>query len=165
MLNDPIQNVGVDIQFQNDKIDVNTFEGQMGSGSYQVTGSARLQGFSLADYDLTAALNNPFITSKYFRGPVNGNLSLKSDRGRPVLAGRLRLENDTIDIPLVPDLQSSDLNLGLDLEVSAGNKVRLYNPYLYDIQVGGRVNFAGTITCWIRSGRPCSACRPRNNWC
>lgn len=153
MLNDPIQNVGVDIQFQNDKINVNTFEGQLGSGSYQVTGSARLQGFSLADYDLTAALNNPFITSKYFRGPVNGNLSLKSDRGRPVLAGRLRLENDTIDIPLVPDLQSSDLNLGLDLEVSAGNKVRLYNPYLYDIQVGGRVNFAGTTQRPDVSGR------------
>lgn len=152
-LNDPIQNVGVDIRFEDDKININTFEGYMGAGSYRLTGTARLQGWTLADYNLTAAIENLGVNSKYFKGPLNGNLALVSTPKRPVLSGRIVLENDTIDIPALPDMEPSDLNLGMDLEVIAKNKVRLYNPYLYDMQLGGHVRFGGTTRWPDVSGR------------
>ncbi|CUH94549.1 hypothetical protein P22_0615 [Propionispora sp. 2/2-37] len=152
-LNDPIQNVGVDIRFEDDKININTFEGYMGAGSYHLTGTVRLQGWTLADYNLTAAMENLGVNSKYFKGPLNGNLALVSTPKRPVLSGRIVLENDTIDIPALPDLEPSDLKLGMDLEVIAKNKVRLYNPYLYDMQLGGHVHFGGTTRWPDVSGR------------
>ncbi|NLP41744.1 MAG: translocation/assembly module TamB [Veillonellaceae bacterium] len=143
-LKDPIQKVDLDIQFKGDKIILKTFSGRMGSGSYQMTGSTALLGLDFTDYNFQLNLDKIGVDSKYFKGPLSGNLELTSKRGRPLLAGTLLFEHDTIDIPFVTDFTESDLNVGLDIELIAGDKVRLYNPYMYDIWAEGRVKFAGS---------------------
>lgn len=152
-LGDPIQKVALDIVFEGDKIVLKTFSGHMGSGSYALTGSARINGLALSDYNFQLGMDKLGINSKYFKGPLDGNLILTSSAGRPKLSGKLFFEHDVIDIPYVTDLADSDFNLGLDLEFVAGNKVRLYNSYMYDIWAEGKVKFTGSVKRPIPSGR------------
>lgn len=153
-LADPLQKVGVDIQFEGDKINIKTFDGHMGSGSYRMTGTAAVIGRAFADYRLLLVMDNLAINSKYFKGPLNGTLTLNSsDAGRPVLGGQLVFENMTANIPFIPEFSPTGLDVGLDLEVVAGKKVHLSNPYFYDLWIEGKAKFAGTTLAPAVSGR------------
>ncbi len=143
-LADPIQKVGVDIQFEGDKINIITFDGSMGTGSYRLTGSAGINGLSLADYRILLVLDKLGINHKYFKGPLQGTLTLNSGGGKPVLGGQLVFENTTINVPIVPEISATNIDIGLDLEVVAAKKVRLFNPYFYDLQVEGKAKFTGS---------------------
>ena len=143
-LKSPIQKVGVDINFEGDTINIKKFDGQMGKGSYSLTGTTKLHGLTLSDYDLSLLLNKPEITSKYFTGAIDGNLKFTDKGSKPTLSGKLLFENDTINIPAIPDMAASDLDIGLAVDMQVGKKVRFYNPNLYDILAEGRVNFSGS---------------------
>ncbi|WP_312518387.1 translocation/assembly module TamB domain-containing protein [Anaerospora sp.] len=153
-LGQPIQKVAVDIQFEGDTMNIKAFNGSMGGGSYNLTGQIGWQGLTLTDYDVVLTLERLGVEHKYFKGPLQGKLQLTTNRrGRPLVAGNLLFENATIDIPLIPDLEASDLNVALDLEVVAGKRVRLYNSYLYDIMAEGKVKFGGSTQRPSTSGR------------
>lgn len=152
-LAEPIQKVGVDIQFEGDKINIITFDGSMGGGSYRLTGTASLNGVSLADYRLLLVLDKLGINHKYFKGPLQGTLTLVSTGGKPVLGGSLVFDNTTINVPFVPEFAPSGLDVGLDLEVVAARKVRLMNPYFYDLMVEGKARFRGSSREPAASGR------------
>jgi len=152
-ISEPIQNVGVDIRFQDDTITINDFGGQMGGGSYALSGSARLNGLALDDYNIMLNLNHLGIKHKYFAGPLDGVVSLTSEKGKPLLYGRLNVTNATVNIPAVPEGGEFDWDTGLDVELVMGNKVRMYNPYLYDFLAEGKVKFSGTLQKPRTSGR------------
>lgn len=152
-LADPIQNLGVDIQFEGDKISVKTFDGGMGSGSFRLTGDATLRGLTLADYNLLLVLDKPTVNHKYFKGPLNGTLVLSTSGGKPTLSGKMVVENTIVNIPFIPEFKATGLDVGLDLEIDVRNKVRLFNPYMYDLMVEGRVKFAGSTLAPAASGR------------
>ncbi|MDF2873915.1 MAG: TamB, inner rane protein subunit of complex [Sporomusa sp.] len=152
-LADPIQKVGIDIQFKDDKIDINAFDGEMGGGSFSLDGSARVAGLALDDYNLMLALNRLGVKHKYFTGPIDGVLSVTSKDARPYIQGKLTVENATVNIPAVPDSGEIAFNAGLDIEVVVGDKVRMYNPYLYDFLAEGKVKFAGSLKRPSASGR------------
>lgn len=152
-LADPIQNVGVDIQFEGDKITVKTFDGQLGAGNYRLTGGATLHGLTLEDYNLLLVLDKLAINHKYFKGPLNGTLVLSTNAGKPTLSGKMIVENTTANIPFIPEFKATGLDVGLDFELLLRNKVRLFNPYMYDLMVEGRVKFAGSTQAPAVSGR------------
>lgn len=152
-LGDLIENVGVEILFEGDTINVNTFDGKMGGGSFALAGSARLNGLVLDNYNLALTLAHLGIKHKYFAGPVDGVVSLTSDKVRPRLYGKLTIDNATVNIPAVPEGGDLDLDAGLDIEVLIGDKVRMYNPYLYDFRAAGKVKLAGTVKRPSASGR------------
>lgn len=151
-LAEPIQKVGVDIQFEGDKINIITFDGSMGGGNYRLTGSAALQGLGLADYRILLVLDKLGVNHKYFKGPLAGTLTLNSSGGKPVLGGSLAFDNVTINVPIIPEFVPTGLDIGLDLEIAAGKKVRLYNPYLYDLLVEGKAKFTGSTLAPAASG-------------
>lgn len=153
VLSEPIQKVGVAIQFEGDTINVKSFDGSMGSGSYRLTGSARLDGLSLTDYNLLLVLDKLGVNSKYFKGPLNGTLTLTGSGHSPKLSGQLLFDHDIINIPYVSAVAPTDLNLDLDVELVVGNKLRFYNPYMYDIMAEGRVRFTGSTQEPVASGR------------
>ncbi|WP_188399357.1 translocation/assembly module TamB domain-containing protein [Sporomusa sp. GT1] len=152
-LSDPIENVGVDIQFKGDTININAFDGNMGGGSYSMNGSARLNGLGLDQYDIMLTLDRLGVKHNYFSGPIDGVFTLTSQNNRPHIYGRLTVDNATVNIPAVPDGEAIAFNAGLDVEVTVGNKVRMYNPYLYDFMAEGKVKFAGTLQRPSASGR------------
>lgn len=151
-LADPIQKVGVDIQFEGDKINIITFDGSMGTGAYRLTGSAAIRGLALADYRVLLVLDKLGVNHKYFKGPLEGTLTLNSSGGKPVLGGQLIFENTTINVPIVPEFSKAGLDIGLDLDIVAAKKVRLYNPYFYDLLVEGKAKFTGSTTEPAASG-------------
>lgn len=152
-LRDPIQKVGVDIAFEGDTINIRKFDGHMGMGLYSLTGTAKLKGMALTDYNVSLLLDKPSIRSKYFTGAVEGTLALAQNGTKSKLSGKLLFENDIIDIPVIPEMRASDINMDLDVELRVGKKVRFYNPYLYDILAVGRVKFAGNTLEPDVSGR------------
>ncbi len=151
-LSEPIQKVAIDIQFQGDKININAFDGHMGSGSYHLSGGASLDGMALKDYNMALVMDTLGVNSKYFKGPLNGTLKLTDEGGKPKLSGKLVFDHDTVDIPFIP-LTDSNYNIALDIEVAVGNKVHLYNPYMYDLWTAGHVKFGGTTKEPDVSGR------------
>ncbi len=151
-LADPIQKVGVDIQFEGDKINIITFDGSMGGGSYRLSGTASINGLALADYRLLLVLDKLGVNHKYFKGPLEGTLTLNSGNGKPVLGGQLIFDSTTINVPLVPEFSPTGLDIGLDLEIVAAKKVRLFNPYFYDLLVEGKAQFAGSTAAPRTSG-------------
>ncbi|HWR44345.1 translocation/assembly module TamB domain-containing protein [Sporomusa sp.] len=152
-LNDPIQKVGIDIQFKDDKININAFDGEMGGGSYSMSGSAKVNGLAFDDYNIMLALNRLGVKHKYFAGPVDGVLSVTSKNSKPYIYGRLTVDNATVNIPAVPDSGEIAFDAGLDIELVVGDKVRMYNPYLYDFLAEGKVKFSGTLQNPLASGR------------
>lgn len=144
----PVEKMLLDIQFSNDQMDLKTFEGTMGKGSYQMTGTSRITGSGLEDYNFLLKLNKLEISSKYYTGPLEGEIALTADqlakRIVPKLAGHLNFENCIVDIPTIPDSEDEMPILKLDLDVNIGKKVRLYNSFLYDILLEGHVNFGGS---------------------
>lgn len=142
----PIEKIGVDITFEGDTINVKKFDGHLGQGLYSLTGTAKLHGMKIADYDFSLLLDKPEIKSKYFTGAIDGNLNFsnRNTTNKPKLSGKILFENDSINIPVIPDMEPSALDVDLDVEMRVGKKVRFYNPYLYDIIAQGRVKFAGS---------------------
>lgn len=152
-LSEPIENVGVDIQFKGDTIKINAFDGKMGGGSYSMNGSARLNGLGLDHYDIMLVLDRLGIKHSYYSGPIDGVLAVTSQNNRPHIYGRLTVENATVNIPAVPEGEAMAFNAGLDVELIVGKKVRMYNPYLYDFLAEGKVKFSGTLQRPSASGR------------
>jgi translocation and assembly module TamB len=152
-LANPIQKVGVDIQFEGDKINIKNFSGVMGEGSYTLSGTADLEGQSLKNYNLMLALDKLGIKHRYFTGPLSGLLTLTDTGRRPLLSGQLTFDNDTIDIPFLPEMAPSNLNLAFNVDLFVNNKVRFYNAYMYDVWATGHVKLAGSTRRPDSSGR------------
>ncbi|MDU4960920.1 MAG: translocation/assembly module TamB domain-containing protein [Sporomusaceae bacterium] len=152
---EPIQKVTVDIQLKDDTIQLRTFEGTVGAGKYRLSGSATVRDMALHDYNLALSLDQVALTHKYFKGPLNGNLTLSERNGRPHLAGSLLIANSTLNVPLLALAPNADTNfdLGLDVELAVGDKVRLYDPMLYDVWVTGKVHFDGSLRYPDASGK------------
>ncbi|MBP1764825.1 MAG: hypothetical protein H6Q65_1883 [Firmicutes bacterium] len=143
-LDDPIQKMVLDIQLEGDTIRLKSFAGQMGKGSFRLEGSMSLKNLVLGNYDLDLTLNHLALNHKYFRGPVNGSLRLLAANGKPLLRGKLEFENDMINIPALPEMTQSDLDIGLDVEAVTLPRVHFYNPYMYDIWAEGQVKITGS---------------------
>ena len=140
----PIKNIKFDLQMTGNNAFLKSCSGDFGTGNIQMSGKAEWSGLDLKSYNLDLDLNKPIIEHRYFKGPLQGKLKLSSVNGKPHLSGNLLFEDVTVNIPLIPQLTSTGMDVGLDLEVSTGKKVRLYNSYLYDLIVEGKAVFSGT---------------------
>jgi translocation and assembly module TamB len=152
-LKDPLTHLAIDIQLKGDKIVINTVHGQMGKGNFSLNGSVALQGRTLTDYDFKLKLDKLELKHPNFSGPVSGNLTLLSTAGRPLLGGQILLENDTIDVPALPDFTPGMFDMALNVDVVAGKNLRFYNSYMYDFDVDGKVNFGGNLQKVTPSGK------------
>lgn len=140
----PVQKMALDIQFLNDRIDLKTFEGIMGNGSFKTSGTSKITGQEFVDYNFEVDLDKLDIVNKYYTGPLEGKFTLTEDRGVPKIVGNLNFEHCTVDIPVIPVSQTEMPHIRLDVDVNVGKKVRLYNSFLYDIWLEGHANFTGS---------------------
>lgn len=152
--NTPIENANIDVEFTEDLIRLNAFNGKLGGGSYTGTGEARLEGFSLTDLNFNLKLDKLYVNSKYYVGPIQGSLSLIGLGTNPILKGNLLFENVTLLPPtLWPAAENFLSDMQLDLELQADKNVRLRNSALYDMYVQGRIRAQGSLKNPITSGR------------
>lgn len=122
-------------------------------GSVFVQGQAVWDGWQLTSYEGSLFLNRLALDCEYFKGPLNGSFSLGAGEHGPKLSGSIDIANAMLDIPLSFSDSSSAPELELDVSVNLGDKVRLYNPALYDLMINGSARFRGTTMWPMPSGR------------
>ena len=144
----PVQNMQMNIDFKDDQMTINNCSGSMGKGFYTLTGSTLITGGGFDRYAFDLQLNNLEADSEFLQGPLNGHFSLTTGEifghQLPKLSGNLELENVTVSIPSLPEGETELPNVILDLGFTAKNKVRLYSPFLYDLNIKGSAHFSGT---------------------
>ena len=147
-LKNPVQNMQMDIDFKDDLMTIKNCSGVMGKGSYALTGSTLITGGGFDRYAFDLDLRDLEADSDFLKGPLNGHFSLTLGEifghQLPKLSGNLDLENVTISIPSLPEGESELPNMLLDIGFTAKNKVRLYSPFLYDLNIKGSAHFGGT---------------------
>lgn len=152
---EPLENIMLELAFAEDTLNVNRCDAKMGTGGLSLGGLLRWQDLKKIEYDLALKLDSPLIHHRYFNGPIRGALTLKPGADQhPLLAGDLIFERDTLMPPVIlPEFGATEMDLGLDVNVIIGNRVRAYNSMFYDLQGRGRVHFGGTLKNPNSSGR------------
>ncbi|MBQ8919650.1 MAG: translocation/assembly module TamB domain-containing protein, partial [Acidaminococcaceae bacterium] len=63
---------------------------------------------------------------------------------RPKISADIRLDDVLVNMPTVPAMSEGTSNLGMDIAVTLGPKVHLYNKYLYDLWLKGGIHAKGS---------------------
>ena len=71
---------------------------------------------------------------------------------RPFVKADIRLDDVLINMPTVPSFGDSDSNIGLDVNVTLGPKVHLFNKYLYNMWLKGGLHIGGSTRYKIATG-------------
>lgn len=148
-IDSPLENINVDIDFDQDLMTVKRFTGKMGEGDYNLVGMAHLTSQGITGYSFNLDLNNLDIVSDYYTGHLVGNLQLIEEefRGRrlPKLITNLDFNNIEVSMPPLPETTDTPLpEMLLDINVALGDNVHAYDPLLYDLYIEGAFNIKGT---------------------
>lgn len=128
-------------------------EGAKNPGTISLQGAASWQGWQLINYDAVMEAAHLNVDCDYFSGPLTAHMELTPGASEPKLSGIVEIANTTIDVPMTFTSGATSMPLELDVTVSLGDKVRLYNSALYDMLINGSVNFKGTVEHPRPSGR------------
>ncbi len=149
-----IEHMNMNLAFTGNKMTVEDFSGNIGKGTYRLTGGLHMAGVELDDYAFNFVADNLGIEGSFFEGPLNAEFSLtreevKHRNGeiravRPKIAGHLDLDNCTISIPAIPESEGDMPVIGLDIAINLGDKVHFYSPYLFDLYLTGNAKFEGS---------------------
>ena len=91
--------------------------------------------------------------SDYYNGTLNADLALGMEGGLPSIAGTVDTDHTKIDIPFTFSDSGEMMPIALDVAVRLGEGTRLYNSYLYDLDIDGEVHARGTTAAPDMSGR------------
>lgn len=150
----PVDKINANIVFAGQKIDINRVSAVLGRGTVEGSGTYDLMATDANAYRLEAKANNAEIDSSYFKGRINGTFSAapeyfrsrsrKQAGWRPKVTADVRLDDVLINMPTIPQMSGGDSNLGLDVTLALGPKIRLYNKYLYDLWLKGGLKITGS---------------------
>lgn len=139
----PLEHIHAELEFNGKSA---TWRGQttIGEGDLTTAGEVRWTDFTDTRYEgtLDADAINP--QSSYYSGPLTAHLQLTQQAGMPYLTGDVLVEKSRFDVPLTFTDGGSPLLMGFDVNVSIGEKTRLYNSYLYDLTLAGDLHVGGT---------------------
>ena len=141
----PLENTFLNMQFDGKTITLRELSGMMGGGTVSAYGEATMVGNTWDDFHVSMMFDRFTVDSLYYQGPISGNLIFADGERLPKLSGNIEIKNATIDIPPIPEMGESDWNMAMDVTIEAKDKVRLYNSYLYDLWLDGRVHFGRTV--------------------
>ena len=154
----PLANINADLTFKGRSAVLSGSgtmdkKGKKNPGSISLDGKVAWSGRSLDSYSLAADFSGLYLNCPYYDGPITGYVNVTPGDGRPKVSGLMQVDNTTVDIPLALASSSEGPDLDLDFTLTLGNKVRLYNPALYDLMVNGSVTFHGNLNHPHPSGR------------
>lgn len=156
------------MDFEGSLVNVRNLSARMGNGFLAAGGTYDLQAAADRGYNFQLALQNAQIDSAYVQARLNGNLLLAPEhyvlrgqdtKGFPREGYRakvkldLRLDDVLVNLPTIPELSDEPSNIGLDVNVTLGPKVHLYNKYLYDMWLQGNLQVRNsTFSPWWTAG-------------
>ncbi|MGI6263058.1 MAG: translocation/assembly module TamB domain-containing protein [Succiniclasticum sp.] len=167
-LNNVIDNINLDVAFNGSIVNIRNLSARMGNGFVAASGTYDVQASADQSYHFQLALQNAQIDSAYVQARLNGNLLLEPERYflrgrdtkgfprrgyRPKVKLDLRLDDVLVSLPSIPALGDTPSNIGLDVTVTLGPKIHLYNKYLYDMWLAGQVDVQNSTLFPSVSGR------------
>lgn len=162
-------NINLNVAFTGNEISLNEFSMQMGKGSVTAAGNYALRAEEDKTYVINAAFKDAEFASEIFTGRINGTAGISpqryfirtdteegSRRGgvayRPFVQADIRLDDVVVNMPTIPELSEGSSNYGMDVKVTLGPKIHLYNKYLYDLWLSGGLHVTGSTVYTNISG-------------
>lgn len=160
-----IENIHTDVVFEGNKIEFKDISAKLGKGTFKGNGTYALRSSEKEAYQLNLLADNAEIASDIFTGRINCNMSVTPQRYvirdeagnmqttsngrpqfdyRPLIKGEIRLDDVLVNMPTIPEFGEGQSNYGLDLQVTMGPKIHLYNKYLYDLWLAGDLRIEGS---------------------
>lgn len=157
-LKNPMENIEAAIVLDGTKATITSSgtmdkKGKKNKGSYLLNGMVYWKGWKIHSYQGSLELNKLGIDCDYFKGPLSGQLAIEEGHNFPLLKGNIEIADAMLNIPLIAINTGNSPDLEMDMTISLGKNVRLYNPVLYDLIVTGAATFHGTVSHPIPSGQ------------
>lgn len=145
-----IEHINISTVFSGDRFDIKKFTGNIGEGTFTLTGGFSFPALELTDYNFDLVAQNLDIDyNGAYRGALNATFNLsEGQRFRqrmPKISGHVDLERCRISVPSLPDDDSTLPNFLMDVSINFGEKVHFYKSRLYDMYLTGNVHFEDTI--------------------
>ncbi len=153
-------NINLDVDFTGNEIALNEFSMQMGDGTVTASGNYALRADEGKTYIINALFKDAEFASEIFTGRINGTAGISPQRYftrtdsanggrggvgyRPFIKADIRLDDVLVNMPTIPELSEGSSNYGLDVKVTLGPKIHLYNKYLYDLWLSGGLHVTGS---------------------
>ncbi len=154
-------NINLDVAFNGNEIDLNGFSVQTGKGSVAASGNYALRAEEGKTYVINADFKDAEIVSDIFSGRINGTAGVMPQRYferpapgsgtrrgavayRPHIKADIRLDDVLVNMPTIPEFSEGSSNYGLDVTVTLGPDIHLYNKYLYDLWLSGGLHVTGS---------------------
>ena len=173
-----IENIHTDVEFEGNKVELKDISAKLGKGTFKGSGTYALRSNEREAYKLNLVADNAEIASDIFTGRINGELTVTPQRYivrpdpnvaqppgkgprfdyRPLLQGTVRFDDVLVNMPTIPEFGDGESNIGLDVQVTLGPKIHLYNKYLYDLWLAGGLHIQGS-TLYTNIGGTVSANR------
>ena len=144
----PVTEMKARLRFFGSSITLEDCTGKMGTGSYRIAGRTSFVGGRWRDYALDFKADELSVVSSFYDGPLTAVFHLEEGemfgQKMPKLTGDIRIHHATLSIPSLPDAESTLPEMILDVGVTLGERVRFYDPALYDMRLSGAFRYGGT---------------------
>lgn len=154
-------NINLDVDFTGNDVQLNQFSMQMGKGTVTASGNYALRAEEDKTYIINAVFKDAELASEILNCRINGTAGIipqryfirtntedGSRRGgigyRPHVQADIRLDDVLVNMPTIPELGEGSSNFGLDVKVTLGPDIHLYNKYLYDLWLSGGLHVTGS---------------------
>lgn len=156
-ITNPLQHIDANITFQGNHVTASGTatmdkKGVKSPGSISLQGNAAWDGWKMTSYEGVIKADHLRIDCPYYKGPLDAEIYVTPQDDMPLVSGSIQAHDAVVDIPLSFSDTTTTWTLGLDVTVTLGDKVRLYNPSLYDLMIHGTANFKGTMEQPMPSG-------------
>ena len=166
-----VDKINLDVAFAGDTIQVNQLSTVLGKGTLEGSGDYKLRSGEEEAYAINLKATNASIQSQMVSGRLNGTLAVKPQkyRERPpknrplgwqpttkyraLVQADVKLDDVMLNLPTIPEMSEGGGTLGLDVQVTLGDRIHLYNKYLYDLWLGGGVHVRGSTDFPVIEGR------------
>lgn len=152
----PVTEMKARLRFFGSGITLEDCTGKMGAGFYRIAGRTSFREGSFYDYALDFQADELSLVSSFYDGPLTAEFHLEEGemfgKKMPKLTGDVRIHHATLSIPAIPDTESALPEMILDVGVTLGERVRFYDPALYDMRLSGAFRYGGTTRRVAPSG-------------
>ena len=155
-LRNPLENINLSVIFVDEKIMLDNFSANMGTGTVNAVGNLNINDVASSNNFISIKTNKLALASDMITGQLTTDLVISPQHFRneviPKVTGSVLLENFLVNLPVVPEFGEGSSNIALDVVVQTGKNVRLYNKYLYDMLLEGNLHIKGSTNFPVISG-------------
>ena len=147
-----IEHINISTAFKGERFDIEDFSGNIGSGTFALTGGFSFSNLEFTDYNFDFAAVNLDINSDPYKGLLNANFNFSESEfyhwKLPKLSGHINIDKCRLSIPDITTDDEPLPNILLDVSLNLGNKVHFYETKIFGLKIDtyltGNVHFGGT---------------------